>query len=121
MTTLSNSLKTFISLLFVLLISACSSTQEYSHEYDTYDKKPLTNDTELLVSLLKRPTPADQILMEQFAETRAQYFNLPEVSYVTIKGASSSNNSQPSIRPKHHLDALYNAYNTNFVLLTGAN
>lgn len=114
-------LKSFISLLFVVVLSACSSTQEYGYDYDNTEKKPLTNDTELLVSLLKRPTTADQILMEQFAQTRAQYFNLPEVSYVMIKGERIDSNTKESVRPKHHLDVLYQAYNTNFVMLSGPN
>jgi uncharacterized lipoprotein len=113
--------KSVLSLILVIMLSACSTTQHYSYDETYIDKKPLTNDTELLISLLKRPTPADQILMEQFAQTRAQYFDLPAVSYVMIKGERTENTTQQQERPTHHLDALYQAYNTQFITLTGPN
>tara|TARA_Y100000034_G_C6714519_1_gene315759 strand:+ start:299 stop:739 length:441 start_codon:yes stop_codon:yes gene_type:complete len=134
-------LQTIISLLFLLLLSACNSTGQYSHQKlndngygyksDSDHKKPLTNDTALLISLLKRPTPADQILMEQFAQTQAitlknafgeaKTAQVPRVGYVMIKGERTSTQrtaSQPEKAP-HHLDALYQAYDTQFVRLTG--
>ena len=109
----------FVTLAFVLVLSACSSTDNVA--FDTH-KKPLTNDTELLISLLKRPTTADQIMMAQFEQTRNEAFGLQNVGYVMITGEREQK-SPSSERAKHRLDRLYDhysrQYNTQFVNLTG--
>ncbi|NMP33269.1 hypothetical protein HII17_17080 [Thalassotalea sp. M1531] len=106
--------KTLFSLILITLISACSSTQEYSYQDYPIEKKSLTNDTELLVNLLKRPTTADQIMMAQFAATQSQYFNLPQVSYVRIRGNKQSNSIESdNSQPQHHLDILYSNIEAN--------
>ncbi|WP_448554628.1 hypothetical protein [Thalassotalea montiporae] len=108
-----------VTLAFVLVLSACSSTENVA--YQDY-KKPLTNDTELLISLLKRPTTADQIMMAQFEQTRNEALGLQNVGYVKIKG-ERDNKAPATARPKHRLDWLYDhysrQYNTQFVSLTG--
>jgi uncharacterized protein YciI len=38
-----------------------------------------------------------------------------------IKGERTENTTQQQERPTHHLDALYQAYNTQFITLTGPN
>ncbi|WP_448213844.1 hypothetical protein [Colwellia sp. MEBiC06753] len=111
--------KSITAVIFVITLSACSSTSDNTY---TSEKRPLTNDTELLISLLKRPTTADQIMMAQFAQTRAAYFDLPQVSYVQIGGDSVANSdTDSSFQQPHHLDVLYQAYNSNFVTLSGPN
>lgn len=109
-----------VILAFVLLLSACSSTENIAYQHN---KKPLTNDTELLISLLKRPTTADQIMISQFEQTRNKALGLQNVGYVMIKG-ERDNKSPATSRAKHRLDWLYDhysrEYNTQFVSLTGS-
>ncbi|REL27552.1 hypothetical protein DXX93_13945 [Thalassotalea euphylliae] len=108
-----------VTLACVLVLSACSSTENLA--YQDY-QKPLTNDTELLISLLKRPTTADQIMMAQFEQTRNEALGRQNVGYVMITG-ERDNKAPATERAKHRLDWLYDhysrQYNTQFVSLTG--
>ncbi|MFD2165838.1 hypothetical protein ACFSJY_06125 [Thalassotalea euphylliae] len=103
---------TYLTLVFALLLTGCNTNSDFQVDNE---KKPLTNDTELLISLLKRPTTADQIMMEQFEQTRMQTFQLQQVGYVMIKGPKSE---KPAYG-QHHLDWLYDQYDSNFVRLAG--
>jgi len=112
-------IKILISLALITFLSACSSTQEFTHQNYPADKKPLTNDTQLLISLLKRPTTADQIMMTQFAASQAQYFEQPLVNYVSIKGEKTiSKTNDNTMLPKHHLDVLYSDLEAKLALVS---
>jgi len=115
------------AIIFTLILSACSSN-DYAHQ--SREKKPLTNDRALLISLLKRPTTADQIMMEQFAAvqyTDAQnaLYSSPQVGYVAIKGAKPSTSTELNTSNNWiftQTDVQGNLlYNTNFVRLAGPN
>lgn len=71
--------------LFVLLLTACSSTPVVKIE-----KKPLVSDHHLMMSLLQRPITQDQQMMLAFAEQRQRYSNEIFVNSVSIKGPKSS-------------------------------
>ena len=90
-------IKTLITLVFILLLSACSSTEKMNTEQVATNtssnkyasttnfphssftatnsetiKKPLETDHQLMMSLLNRPMTEDQKMMLAFAQQRAQ-------------------------------------------------
>ncbi len=87
----------FIFTIFSLL-SACSATPE---PQAIGHKKPLINDHQLLLSLLNRPLPQDQIMMMQFAQQtyhNNSIFPQISVSYIAIRGEKKhdiGNNRSP--------------------------
>ncbi len=89
-------IKQLFILMAILFVSACSTTPEPEI---SQHKKPLINDQQLLLSLLNRPLPQDQLMMMQFA--RQTYNNegvFPQisVSYVTIRGNKKDDTSSYS-------------------------
>lgn len=129
----------YLNLIIVVLISllsnACSTTKyvdnsefEVNKEYAQV-KRPLTSDYHLLVSLLKRPTTVDQIMMQQFAAQQDSYKGLYFVNYVTIKGdkindpviETNGQNEQDmkNSYPLNLLDDTSVAYNDDFVKISG--
>lgn len=116
--------KAVLVIFFIVALSACSSTDTVR-----IDKKPLVSDHQLFVSLLKRPTTADQVMMMQFAAQRtSDYQNsfneqTPWVDYVMIKGertkqANESNISYSTINDKQN--RLFDHYKTEFITLKGS-
>ena len=79
-----------LAVLLALILSACSSTSNLTHESFSLEKKPLTTDHQLLLSLLNRPLPEDQLMMMQFAKNNALANNYSDenfsVNYVNIRG-----------------------------------
>jgi len=73
----------------VTFLSACSSTSKIAVE-----KKPLTSDHQLMLSLLNRPMTQDQQMMLAFAEQRENYQNPYFVNAVEIRGAKEEQSSR---------------------------
>ena len=116
-------LKLITATIFTIILSACSSN-DYASQHA--EKKPLTNDRELLISLLKRPTTADQIMMERFAlsqqsHSQAGVFNAPQVGYVMIKGNRSESSPTRNTSNDWIFEQSNAIYNTSFVRLSGPN
>ncbi len=84
-----------LAMLLALILSACSSTSNLTHNSFTVEKKPLTTDHQLLLSLLNRPLPEDQLMMMQFASNNALANNRSadnfSVNYVSIRGDRTAN------------------------------
>jgi thioredoxin-related protein len=76
---------TLLVILFVFLLTACSSTPKVKIE-----KKPLISDHHLMMSLLNRPITEDQKMMLAFAQDRERYSNDIFVNTVSIKGPRTS-------------------------------
>ncbi len=106
-------LKHFTLLTAMLLISACSSTVDTPV---AIEKKPLISDQQLLLSLLNRPLPQDQLMMMQFAQQREQQTNLfakATVSYINIRGDKTSD--QRPIAPTIYSQLIYKDANAIMV------
>ena len=78
-------LSLLFALIFMTLLSGCTTTPEV-----VADKKPLTSDHTLMMSLLNRPITQDQQMMLAFAEQRRQFQTPYFVNAVEIKGEKSS-------------------------------
>ena len=78
-------LSLLVALTFITLLSGCSTTPEI-----IADKKPLTSDHMLMMSLLNRPITQDQKMMLAFAEQRTELQSPYFVNAIEIKGEKSS-------------------------------
>ena len=107
MSKLNNTIKLFSALFTILFISACSSTANTTHYNWTDDtistnnvsveKKSFSSDHQLLLSLLNRPLPEDQLMMMRFArinEINNSGKAYPTVRYISIRGEQSDNNAE---------------------------
>jgi hypothetical protein len=111
-------LKTSFLITLMVLLSACSSTNiEQTSLYSVQLKnKPITNDHQLLLSLLNRPLPQDKIMMMQFAQQAAvRHDELPHaiVSAVAIRG--DKNIDKNSIPPIIYSQLIYTDQNSIMV------
>jgi hypothetical protein len=105
--------KVTVSLIFSLLLGACSSTgqltsnteenhyyaKEFSHtEFTPHHKgsikKSASSDHQLMLSLINRPVPADQLMMLAFAKRQESYFPDSAVVGVRIKGERIDHNNK---------------------------
>ena len=105
----SSTQKTLFLFIIIALLSACSSTQ---NTQVMIDKKPLINDHQLLLSLLNRPLPKDQIMMMQFAQQTykdSRVFPQISVSYVAIRGEKTSDS--PNTPSPIYSQLIYNDQN----------
>jgi hypothetical protein len=112
--------KIVISLLFCLVLGACSNTaqvepsiennhyfaKEFSHnEFTTYHKgsikKSASSDQQLMLSLLNRPVPEDQRMMLAFAQRQASYFPDNTPIGVSIIGDKDSQISTTRARSQY--------------------
>lgn len=103
-----------IAIIFVSLMSACSSTSQVAIE-----KKPLISDHHLMLSLLNRTMTEDQQMMLAFANQRVSYQAIYFVNAVDIKGPK--NDEHPiTNRAKHNYSGLI-AQDFNSVQISGPN
>jgi len=110
-------LSILIAVLFVTLLSACSSTSKV-----VIEKKPLVSDHYLMLSLLNRPMTADQQMMLAFAQQGENYQSPYFVNVVTIKGPknNSTANQSATTRIQHTYSHLI-AQDFNSVQISGPN
>ena len=73
------------------LLSACSSTSNIAVE-----KKPLTSDHYLLLSLINRPVTEDQQMMLAFTQQSDSIQNPYFVNTIEIKGATGADSHENS-------------------------
>ena len=109
-------LQLIVAISFTLIMSACQSTAK--HEYQVVEKRYFESDQALLLSLLNRPTPADQQLMLAFAgisNTTGQY--VPTITPVSIVGPSGSSEDNRSVSPYQ----LMISNDNNAISMTGPN
>ena len=98
------------TLLFTLLLSACSNISTLPTAKNQDNREIFTSDHQLLLSLLNRPLPEDQIMMMRFAKTINNTTQSPNVSYVEIRGSHNTN----SVKAVTHLysELIYNDQNS---------
>lgn len=101
--------------ILITFLSACSSTSKVAVE-----KKPLTSDHQLMLSLLNRPITQDQQMMLAFAKQSDNFQNPYFVNAVLIKGEKSSdeNSKTNNNRVKHSFSQLI-AQDFNSVRISG--
>jgi len=112
MSKLNNTIKLFSVVFIILFVSACSTTNVTSTDWSdnnwanqtvstnnlSLEKKSFSSDHQLLLSLLNRPLPEDQLMMMRFAQVQyGNNQNNPQVNYVNIRGNRSEEKSDDVI------------------------
>ena len=103
---------TLMTIIFTLLLTACSSTNNVKIE-----RKILTSDHHLMMSLLNRPVTEDQKMMLAFAQERESYRNEMFVNAVSIKGPKFTDNNNNRVQ---HIYAALIERDINSVIIIAA-
>jgi hypothetical protein len=108
MSKFNNIFKLLTTILIILFVSACSSiaTPPSNNWIDnsiqtnnlSVEKKSFSSDHQLLLSLVNRPLPKDQLMMMRFAQVQyGENSNAPQVNYVSIRGDRSEDKQNAAI------------------------
>jgi len=108
MSKFNNNFKLLTTVLIILFVSACSSIEnQNSNNWVnnssqtnnlSIEKKSFSSDHQLLLSLVNRPLPEDQLMMMRFAQVQyGENQNDPQVNYVSIRGDRSEDKQDAAI------------------------